>query len=299
MRRPDDEARSRREWSAPRKVFGVETGADHDAIEEHLDQQERALGVAAKWNYLFSSPTISSSSIPANDPPGGFQVAPFKPLPGYKVTPYAFPEVVMKANSTMVSQAPEQDEEAGSIHVAILDLGRETHDGDALGGPAIGPDDEPGREYNLQNVVGHGWPCCLRGRSCPASGRASHREDHLPEYHPRRRSDDWRRRPCRPRRPVLRGNGHQRGDPPDIVNMSFGGYTSNDRPPTVLAEFLRRLGAAFPSTVFVAAAGNDGSGRPFFPAACPGVVGVAATDRRGFPMFWSNHGSFIDAVHGR
>ena len=31
-----------------------------------------------------------------------------------------------------------------------------------------------------------------------------------------------------------------------------------------------------------------------YPAACPGVIGVAASDGAGAPMPWSNHGTFID-----
>src|SRR5439155_15736531 len=41
----------------------------------------------------------------------------------------------------------------------------------------------------------------------------------------------------------------------------------------------------------VAAAGNSGSSVPSYPAACPGAVGVAATDSTGGSPSWSNWGS--------
>ena len=42
--------------------------------------------------------------------------------------------------------------------------------------------------------------------------------------------------------------------------------------------------------VVVAAAGNDGVATPSYPAACPGAIGVAATDDTDLPAFFSNHG---------
>jgi hypothetical protein len=79
-----------------------------------------------------------------------------------------------------------------------------------------------------------------------------------------------------------------------VVNLSLGGYTEDDRPPTALGRVLRGLGR---TTVLVAAAGNNASDRPFWPAAGKGVVAVAAYDstsgrpeRAGF----SNFGTWVD-----
>ena len=47
-------------------------------------------------------------------------------------------------------------------------------------------------------------------------------------------------------------------------------------------------------TVVVAAAGNDGSCRPAWPAALPEVIGVAALDCSG-PAAFTNHGPWVDA----
>ena len=46
--------------------------------------------------------------------------------------------------------------------------------------------------------------------------------------------------------------------------------------------------------VGVAAAGNLQSGRPYFPAALPGIIGVGGLDRGG-PAWFTNFGSWVDA----
>jgi hypothetical protein len=74
----------------------------------------------------------------------------------------------------------------------------------------------------------------------------------------------------------------------DIVNLSFGCYTDDGRPPLVLDRAIQRLA---PTTVIVAAAGNHGDvqasegalptpNTPLWPAAFgfPGVIGVGACD---------------------
>ncbi|MFC7583184.1 hypothetical protein ACFQYP_04855 [Nonomuraea antimicrobica] len=59
-----------------------------------------------------------------------------------------------------------------------------------------------------------------------------------------------------------------------MLNLSFGCHTFDDRPPPLLSDAI----AALADTVTVACAGNTASDRPFWPAALPGVVGVAAVD---------------------
>ena len=44
-------------------------------------------------------------------------------------------------------------------------------------------------------------------------------------------------------------------------------------------------------SVVVAAAGNDAVASPSYPAACPGAIGVAATDQSDAPAYFSNYGS--------
>jgi subtilisin family serine protease len=76
----------------------------------------------------------------------------------------------------------------------------------------------------------------------------------------------------------------------DIVVMAFGTYGSDDRPPP-LAGAIRRL---LRTALVVASAGNDGTARPYFPAALPGVIAVGALDADGRAAF-SNFGSWVDA----
>jgi subtilisin family serine protease len=79
-------------------------------------------------------------------------------------------------------------------------------------------------------------------------------------------------------------------DGPDIVVMTISAYTDDDEPPP-LADWIRKyLGDA----LLVAAAGNNGSNRPAFPAALPDVVAVGALGEGGRAPF-SNYGGWVDA----
>jgi subtilisin family serine protease len=78
----------------------------------------------------------------------------------------------------------------------------------------------------------------------------------------------------------------------DVLNLSFGGYTRRDRPSSTLIAALAPLIRA--GTVVVAAAGNNASWRPFYPAALPQVVGVGAVSGRG-PARFTNYGPWVDA----
>jgi subtilisin family serine protease len=79
-----------------------------------------------------------------------------------------------------------------------------------------------------------------------------------------------------------------------VVNCSFGGYTEDDRAPLALQEALRALGR---NVVVVAAAGNNASDRPFWPAAFKRVIAVAALDTTVTPhrpARFSNYGWWVD-----
>jgi subtilisin family serine protease len=78
-----------------------------------------------------------------------------------------------------------------------------------------------------------------------------------------------------------------------VINLSLGCYTTNDSPPWAV---VRALQALPDGTVVVAAAGNHGSRRPFWPAALKGVVAVAALDAAdGSAAPFSNFGWWVDA----
>jgi subtilisin family serine protease len=85
------------------------------------------------------------------------------------------------------------------------------------------------------------------------------------------------------------------GEQLDVLNLSLGGYTFDDRPSPLIAEALARIGR---STVIVAAAGNHNSDRPFWPAALKNVIGVAALKSDHVPIErapFSDYGWWVDA----
>lgn len=70
-----------------------------------------------------------------------------------------------------------------------------------------------------------------------------------------------------------------------VVNLSLGGYGYS----TTLCDAVSR--ASSRGVLVVAAAGNDGTSQPLYPAACPGAVGIAATDSGDGSPTWSNWGA--------
>ncbi|MFC5822842.1 S8 family peptidase [Nonomuraea insulae] len=91
---------------------------------------------------------------------------------------------------------------------------------------------------------------------------------------------------------IVRTLYRMRDNPPQVLNLSFGGHTFDDRPPPLLADAI----GALTETVTVACAGNTASDRPFWPAALPYVVGVGAVDScRQDRAPYSGHGTWVDA----
>lgn len=82
------------------------------------------------------------------------------------------------------------------------------------------------------------------------------------------------------------------GEHLDVVLLTAGCHTADDRCPPLLARELSR----FTDVVVVAAAGNGGTDRPFWPAADPAVLAVGATGPDGRPAPFSNHGPWVDTV---
>lgn len=81
----------------------------------------------------------------------------------------------------------------------------------------------------------------------------------------------------------------------DVVNLSLGCHTFDDRPSPVVEGAIAALGSR---TAVVACAGNHASDRPFWPAALDGVVAVAAVARTeaGVERAWfSDFGPWVDA----
>lgn len=81
-----------------------------------------------------------------------------------------------------------------------------------------------------------------------------------------------------------------------IINLSLGGYTYDNRGAYAFNRVLNQLRRKNPDVVLVAAAGNDHTDRPFFPAASKGVIAVAAYDPRNKDKRadYSNFGWWVD-----
>lgn len=95
-----------------------------------------------------------------------------------------------------------------------------------------------------------------------------------------------RRHPDDGDRPVSGSEG------PQVLNLSFGCHTFDDRPSPLLSDAV----GALTDTVVVACAGNTATDRPFWPAALPQVIGVGALDataERRAPF--SAHGPWVNA----
>ncbi|GAA3440936.1 S8 family peptidase [Planomonospora venezuelensis] len=91
---------------------------------------------------------------------------------------------------------------------------------------------------------------------------------------------------------LLRALARLRNDPPQVLNLSFGAHTFDDRPSPLVESALGELAG----TAVVACAGNTASDRPFWPAALPEVVAVAALDTaQEAPAPFSAHGPWVDA----
>jgi flagellar hook assembly protein FlgD len=87
---------------------------------------------------------------------------------------------------------------------------------------------------------------------------------------------------------VVKGIYYAANNQADVINMSLGsGYYS-------YAEEAAVNYAKSKGSIIIAAAGNDDTDEPMYPAALPSVIGVSATDNNDLITWFSNYGSYID-----
>ena len=79
-----------------------------------------------------------------------------------------------------------------------------------------------------------------------------------------------------------------------VLNLSLGVNTVDDQPLLAVEVALDLIAERDPDVLVFAAAGNDGSSVPCWPAASKRVVSVAALAADLTPAPWSNHGFWVD-----
>lgn len=85
-------------------------------------------------------------------------------------------------------------------------------------------------------------------------------------------------------------DGRQIADPADIINLSLGLNINS----FVIEDAIRD--AAATGVIIVAAAGNEQSDLPFYPAYYPEVFGVGSVNHTGFRSLFSNFGDNVDVM---
>jgi len=170
----------------------------------------------------------------------------------------------------------------GSIPVAVLDSGLSPDSGLAAvvtaGWDAVNPDQV------LSDSEGHGTQMAYLASGLLSANGMSASEELLPVVAVRAFDEEGKTSNFA----IIQALAYAKQAGAKVVNMSWGSETDSDFMRTAMEV------AAKQGMILVAAAGNEPTGRPVYPAAYPVVIGVGGTTADGQPWDQSNYGSFVE-----
>ncbi len=170
----------------------------------------------------------------------------------------------------------------GSIPVAVLDSGLDPKAGLSAvvtaGWDAIDPD------RTLSDPEGHGTQMAFLASGLISADGSTTTGDLLPVVSVRTFDEEGKTSNFA----ILQALAYAAQAGAKVVNMSWGSETDSDFMRTAMQV------AANKGLVLVAAAGNEPTGNPVYPAAYPTVIAVGGVNADGQPWENSNHGIFVD-----
>ncbi len=170
----------------------------------------------------------------------------------------------------------------GSIPVAVLDSGLDPNAGlsplVSAGWDAVDPD------RALADPDGHGTQMAILASGLLAADGLSASAEALPLVSVRAFDEDGKTSNFA----LMQALAYAAKAGAKVVNMSWGSEVDS--------EFMQAAvqAAARQGLLLVAAAGNEPTGKPIYPAAYADVIAVGGVDAGGQPWASSNHGDFVD-----
>jgi hypothetical protein len=185
-------------------------------------------------------------------------------------------------------KAPESEEDRnaeGSVRIAVLDSGLEPAAMDASSLYSYYDALEPGN--TAADAVGHGTRMSLIASGLYNPSGVSTSGDSAPAIVSVRAFDDAGKSSYFD---LMRGISHAIASGARVINLSWGAEGDS----AFLQSAIRE--ATDHGLLVVAAAGNEPTGRPVYPAAYPETIAVGATTEEGAPWARSNFGSWVSAA---